>query len=74
MRNRGINFRNIVGNYLTDDEKGMQQHIKWFLNAVMNEEVAQEARKRSSNVDTFAPVACFSPPRISSFEYRFQLV
>jgi transposase-like protein len=42
-RNRAMNLRDIVLNYLTDNEKGMQQLITWFLNDVMNEEVAQQA-------------------------------
>jgi transposase-like protein len=42
-RNRAMDLRDIVLNYLTDNEKGMQQLITWFLNDVMNEEVAQQA-------------------------------
>jgi len=38
-----MNLNDIVLNYLTDNEKGMQQLITWFLNDVMNEEVAQQA-------------------------------
>jgi putative transposase len=38
-----MNLRDIVLNYLTYNEKGMQQLITWFLNDVMNEEVAQQA-------------------------------
>jgi len=38
-----MNLRDIVLNYLTDNEEGMQQLITWFLNDVMNEEVAQQA-------------------------------
>ena len=38
-----MNLRDIVLNYLTDNEKGMQQLITWFLNDVMNQEVAQQA-------------------------------
>lgn len=38
-----MNLSDIVLNYLTDNEKGMQQLITWFLNDVMNEEVAQQA-------------------------------
>lgn len=38
-----MNLRDIVLNYLTDNEKGIQQLITWFLNDVMNEEVAQQA-------------------------------
>lgn len=38
-----MNLRDIVLNYLADNEKGMQQLITWFLNDVMNEEVAQQA-------------------------------
>jgi transposase-like protein len=38
-----MNLRDIVLNYLTDNEKGLQQLITWFLNDVMNEEVAQQA-------------------------------
>jgi putative transposase len=38
-----MNLRDIVLNYLTDNEKGLQQFITWFLNDVMNEEVAQQA-------------------------------
>jgi hypothetical protein len=33
----------LFDNYLTDNEKGMQQLITWFLNDVMNEEVAHLA-------------------------------
>jgi transposase-like protein len=42
-RNRAMNLRDIVLNYLTDNEEGMQQLITWFLNDVMKEEVAQQA-------------------------------
>jgi transposase-like protein len=42
-RNRAMNLSDIVLNYLNDNEKGMQQLITWFLNDVMNEEVAQQA-------------------------------
>jgi transposase-like protein len=38
-----MNLSDIVLNYLTDNETGMQQLITWFLNDVMNEEVAQQA-------------------------------
>jgi len=38
-----MDLRDIVLNYLTDNEQGMQQLITWFLNDVMNEEVAQQA-------------------------------
>jgi transposase-like protein len=38
-----MNLSDIVLNYLTDNEKGMQQLITGFLNDVMNEEVAQQA-------------------------------
>ena len=38
-----MDLRDIVLNYLTDNETGIQQLIKWFLNDVMNEEVAQQA-------------------------------
>lgn len=38
-----MNLRDIVLNYLTDNEQAMQQLITWFLNDVMNEEVAQQA-------------------------------
>jgi len=38
-----MNLSDIVLNYLTDNEKGMQQIITWFLNDVMKEEVAQQA-------------------------------
>jgi putative transposase len=38
-----MNLNDIVLNYLTDNEKGIQQLITWFLNDVMNEEVAQQA-------------------------------
>lgn len=38
-----MDLRDIVLNYLTDNEKGMRQLITWFLNDVMNEEVAQQA-------------------------------
>ncbi len=37
-----MNLRDIVLNCLTDNEEGMQQLIMWFLNDVMNEEVAQQ--------------------------------
>jgi hypothetical protein len=36
-----MNPTDIVLNYLIDNEKGMQQLITWFLNDVMNEEIAQ---------------------------------
>jgi putative transposase len=42
-RNRAMDLRDIVLNYLTDNEKGMQQLITWFLNNMMKEEVAQQA-------------------------------
>ncbi len=38
-----MNLRDIVLNYLTDNEKGMQQLITWFLDDVMKEEAAQQA-------------------------------
>ena len=38
-----MNLSDIVLNYLTDNENGMQQLITWFLNDVMNEEVVQQA-------------------------------
>jgi putative transposase len=38
-----MNLSDIVLNYLTDNEKGIQQLITLFLNDVMNEEVAQQA-------------------------------
>ena len=38
-----MNLRDIVLNYLNDNEEGMQQLITWFLNNLMNEEVAQQA-------------------------------
>jgi len=38
-----MDLRDIVLNYLTDNEKGIQQLITWFLNDVMKEEVAQQA-------------------------------
>ena len=38
-----MNLNDIILNYLADNEKGMQQLITWFLNDVMNEEVAQQA-------------------------------
>jgi len=38
-----MNLSDIVLNYLTDNEKGMQQLITWFLNDVMKKEVAQQA-------------------------------
>jgi putative transposase len=38
-----MDLRDIVLNYLTDNEKGMQQLITWFLNDVMNEEVSHQA-------------------------------
>ena len=34
-----MNLRDIILNYLTDNEEGMRQLITWFLNDVMNEEV-----------------------------------
>jgi hypothetical protein len=43
-----MNIREIVLNYLTDNEKGMQQLITWFLKDVMNEEVAQHAEYRDT--------------------------
>jgi hypothetical protein len=42
-KNRAMNLRDIVLNYLIDNEKGMEQLITLFLNDVMNEEVAQQA-------------------------------
>ena len=33
-----MDLRDIILNYLTDNEKGIQQRITWFLNDVMNEE------------------------------------
>jgi len=39
-----MNLRDISLIHLTDNEKGMQQLIKWFLNEVMNEEMAQQAK------------------------------
>jgi hypothetical protein len=38
-----MSLRDIVLNYLTDNRKGMQQLITWFLNDMMNEEAAQQA-------------------------------
>jgi hypothetical protein len=38
-----MNPIDIVLNYLTGNEKGMQQLITWFLSDVMNEEVARQA-------------------------------
>ena len=38
-----MNLRDIVLNYLTDNEKGIHQLITWFLNDVMNEAVSQQA-------------------------------
>jgi len=38
-----MNLNDIVLNYLTDNEKGIQQLITWILNDVMKEEVAQQA-------------------------------
>ena len=38
-----MNLSDIVLNYLTDNEKGMQQLITWFPNDVVKEEVAQQA-------------------------------
>jgi len=35
-------LRETVLNYLTGNEKGRQQLITWFLNDVMNEELAQQ--------------------------------
>lgn len=35
-----MNLSDIVRNYLTANEKGIQQLITWFLNDVMKEEVA----------------------------------
>jgi transposase-like protein len=40
---RAMYLKDIVLNYLTDNEKGMQQLITWFLNNVMKEEIAQLA-------------------------------
>jgi len=52
-----MNLRDIVRNYLTDNKKGMQQLITWFLNDMMNEEVAQQAgvprHARSSSRRTY---------------------
>jgi len=42
-RGGGSNSSLLFDNYLTDNEKGMQQLITWFLNDVMTEEVAQQA-------------------------------
>jgi hypothetical protein len=42
-----MNLRDSVLNYLTDKEKEMQQLIAWFLNDVMNEEVAQQTASAS---------------------------
>jgi transposase-like protein len=42
-RYRAMNLRDMVLNYLTYNEKGMQQLITWFLKDVMKEEVAQQA-------------------------------
>lgn len=38
-----MDLKDIIENYLIDNEKGMQQLITWFLNDVMNEEVAKQA-------------------------------
>ena len=38
-----MNLSDIVLNYLTNNEKGMQQLITWFLNDMMKEDVAQQA-------------------------------
>lgn len=38
-----MDLRDIILNYHSDNEKGMQQLITWFLNDVMKEEVAQQA-------------------------------
>jgi hypothetical protein len=35
-----MNLRDIALNYPTDNKKGMQQPITWFLNDVMNGKVA----------------------------------
>ncbi|HOO52239.1 MAG TPA: hypothetical protein PLK94_13205 [Alphaproteobacteria bacterium] len=35
-----MELRDIVLNYLTDNEKGMQELITWFLNDVMKEDIA----------------------------------
>ena len=43
-----MNLRDIVLNYLTDNEKGIQQLITWFLNDVMNEEVSQRQEYRDT--------------------------
>ena len=43
-----MDLRDIVLNYLTDNEKGMQQLITWFLNDVMNEEVAHRHEYRAT--------------------------
>jgi len=38
-----MELRDIVLNYLTDNEKAMQELITWFLNDVMKEELSQQA-------------------------------
>ena len=43
-----MNLSDIVLNYLADNEKGMQQLITWFLNDVMNEEVAHKPEYRNT--------------------------
>ena len=37
-----MNLRDIVLNYLTDNKKGMQQLITWFLNDAMSEKVVHQ--------------------------------
>jgi transposase-like protein len=40
---QGMNLRDIVLNYLADNEKRMQQLVTWFLNEGIKEEIAQQA-------------------------------
>jgi hypothetical protein len=42
-----MNLRDIVLNYLADNEKAMQQLIKWFLNDVMKSKWHSNARSSS---------------------------
>ena len=51
-----MNLRDIVLNYLTDNEKGIQQLITWFLNDVMNEEVSQQTLPLPTIVPVPVPV------------------
>ena len=39
---RAMNSKDLVVNYLTDNEEGMKNLITWFLNEVMQEEANQQ--------------------------------